>query len=116
VLEPALDDPKRLDGLVCEKVVVMTLFGTNTNISLQVFTRNGSSVRSCFFAFLNQEAANAIGVEANVSSDSLLLPMYSYWNIVVLDDDAQLTFGPHLNEDSNHRNLNSLVLKMLGPP
>jgi hypothetical protein len=55
---------------------------------------------------MNLEAAHAIGVQAGVPSEPL--PMYSYWNIVVLDD-AQLPFGPHPSENSR----NSLVLKML---
>jgi hypothetical protein len=63
---------------------------------------------ACFFAFMNAEAANAIGIESGVSS-GILLPMYSYWNIVILED-VQLPFGPHPSE--NHRN--SLVPKMLG--
>jgi hypothetical protein len=52
------------------------------------------------------EAANAIGVQGDVSSDPL--PMYSHWNVVVLDD-AQLQFGPHPSENS----LSLLVPKML---
>jgi hypothetical protein len=37
---------------------------------------------SCRFAFVNQETANALGIEPRLAYDTL--PMHSMWNIVIL--------------------------------
>jgi hypothetical protein len=106
VFEPALDDPRRHKGVFCDTVVVTALFGTVD--SLQVY--NDTSVhfnQTCLFAFLNKEASEAIGVSAGVPFGAL--PMYSFWNIVVLGDE-DLPFGPAQSENSR----NSRVPKMLG--
>jgi hypothetical protein len=105
--EPAMDDPRRIEGHMCDDAVGFTVL-LGTNDSLQV--PDDTSVphgRTCWFAFMNAEAADAIGVKAGAPFGPL--PMYSMWNIIVLDD-AQLPFGPDPSENSR----NSQALKMLG--
>jgi hypothetical protein len=99
---PALDDPRRLMGSKCDVVVVTTLFGIETLPDTSPKTRGSS----CRFAFVNQETANALGIEPRLAYDTL--PMHSVWNIVILDD-AQLPFGPDPKENSR----NSRAIKML---
>jgi hypothetical protein len=100
--KPALDDPRRLMGSKCDIVVVTTLFGTDTLPETTIKPRGPS----CQFAFVNQETANALGIEPHLAYDAL--PMHSMWNIVILDD-AQLPFGPHPSENMR----NSRAIKML---
>jgi hypothetical protein len=106
VFEPALDDPRGLNGLICDKVVITVLFGAADSLQVDNVTSAFSSVHTCGFAFLNAEAADAIGVKAGVPFGPL--PMYSLWNIIVLDN-AQLPFGPDPRENSR----NSQAVKML---
>jgi hypothetical protein len=100
--KPALDDPRLLMGSKCDIVVVTTLFGTDTLPDTTLKPRGPS----CQFAFVSQETANALGIEPRLAYDTL--PMYSVWNIVILDD-AQLPFGP----DPSNNARNSRAIKML---
>jgi hypothetical protein len=104
VFEPALDDPRRIGGSMCAGVMVTTLLGTNDTLPVASYPLHG---RLCWFAFVNREAARALGIKKRrVAYDTL--PYHSMWNIVVLDD-AQLPFGP----DSSEYSRNSRAIKML---
>jgi hypothetical protein len=103
VFKPALDDPRRIQGSVCTSVVVTTLFGT---VDTLPGTTSHPDGQSCWFAFVNREAAKALGIKRRVAYDTL--PYHSMWNIVILDD-AQLPFGPDPSEYSR----NSRAIKML---
>jgi hypothetical protein len=104
--EPALDDPRRHNGVICDLVVVTALFGAVD--SLQVYDDTSVTFEwSCMFAFMNRDAAEAIGVKQGVTSGAL--PMHSYWNIVVLEDE-DMPFG----SDPSENGRNSRAPKMLG--
>jgi hypothetical protein len=105
VFEPALDDPRRINGSRCTGVMVTTLLNTVDTLPVASSHPDG---QLCWFAFVNREVAEALRIKRKRRVAYDTLPYHSVWNIVVLDD-AQLPFGP----DSSEYSRNSRAIKML---